>query len=153
MALRAVAPPLPEPPPEPLAWGSYSLGTDQSAGLGDGAAVRFTSYQGNLPVDPVTYRIVLPGGKTFRLTAGVLAQFSGTGWCNVNWYNESAAKYIGISGYSLPVSQAANSGMQPTAHGVITTTADTTVYLRIVDQQALTKFPRGQSYGEIMEIR
>lgn len=153
MALRAVAPPLPEPPPDPLSWGSYTLTADQSTGLGNGAAVRFAAYQGNLPVNTSTFRIVLPAGKTFRLAAGLLAQFNANGWLNYNWYNETAAAYIGTSGYSLPVSQTATIGMQPTAHAIITTSLSTTVYLKIVDQLALTSFLRGQSYGEIMEIR
>lgn len=154
MALRAVAPPLPNPPPEPLLRGSYFLGADQTTGLSAGSAIRFVDYRGNLPLIP-SYRVLLPAGKTFRLTAAVLTQFSASnGSCNIRWYDETVGSYLdGVNGNTLSTANPANQGMQPTTYCELVTSTDTVVYLRIVNQLSLSTIVRGNSYGEIIEIR
>lgn len=153
MALRAVAPPLPSPT-EPLFWGGYFLAGDQTMGLTVGSPVRFANTIGNLVVGP-TYRVVLPAGRTFRLTAALRPEFSGSnGTCSIRWYNETAGTAVpGRNGFDFPVTYTGHTTPQPTTYCAFTTDVETTVYLSIVSLASLTRIYAAQSYGEIMEIR
>lgn len=149
MALRAVSP---IGASDPLQWGAFSMSASQTSPTTN-ATVRFdTVMGGNLGIS--AYAISLPADRTFRLTAGVYAGFTGsTGRIIFRWYDATAGAYTGISGYYLADTHTGNGGEQTTAYAILTPTVNTSVQVRLESATAIQSIGGASTWCEVMEIR
>lgn len=117
-------------------YGWYTLSSHQTSNLSLDNHVEFDTASGSLDglstgVGQEKGIITLPAGKTYKLSGTALLSFTNQGVAGLSLYNITTASFIGNPAYYLSVTNASNGSIQPNFFGIITTTVDTEIELRI----------------------
>ena len=132
-------------------WGSSSqlTMTQQTTGLTAGSAVRFTSTTGDHALS--NYQVTLKAGTKSELSAELLVVYNANNsWSIFQWYNVTAAAYIGPTSTDVPISYTgSNASYTKQVKAQITVASDTVVELRIKTVSGTISSIENDSYAVI----
>lgn len=115
--------------------------------------IKFNIITGNVTLAPATYTWTLKKNRTYHMLANAMMQFSNSsGGASFRFYDVTNSAWLGMNGYFLPVSYAANNSSTSGAFVIVTPATDINVQLRLSDATNISNIYNTYTWCEIQQI-